>query len=964
MGNEGLQLRVDVLGPLRATGADGRDVTPSGVLQRRLLALLVLQRGRLVTTDAAIDALWPSGLPADPVAALQNHMSRLRRLLPGNLIASTGDGYRIDADAIEVDADVLAQAVAEGTSSAAARAILDRWRGAAYADLVECGAAVAEAGRLEELRIRALELRAEGRLTAGDTAGLVAELRTLVDDDPLRERPRSLLIEALVAAGRTAEALRVYDDFRRLLGAELGIEPSPQLAARHAALLRGDPSGAAATVQAAAAAAADRRPASRLVHPATSLIGRAELLDDVVERIAAERLVTLVGPGGVGKTRLLVEVGHRLLAADAERAVVLCELATGDASSAVDVVAAALGVDARPGVALAARIAEVLGAAAVVLLLDNCEHVVEPVAALTERVLAGCPNVRIVATSRERLRVAGEQVLVVPTLGVGGVGADGAPAVELFVERARAVVPGFTPDREDARRIAGIVARLDGLPLAIELAAARLHTTDLEEVAAGLDDRFALLNAGHRTSTRHGSLGAAVAWSFGLLPAPLQDTFADLSMFATAFTAADAAAVAGTTTGAASRDLAELVERSLVMRAPGRRYVLLETLRAFGLEHLRATGRATLLAERHAEHQVAWLDAAHRRLLDPGSGALDDIDAALPELRTAFGWAVDHGRGDLAGRLAVRLLDFGFFRLRPDVLAWSERALAADPDDAAPAAASLWVVASYAAWMAGDVRECGVRAQRAREVAERTGRPLASDVWTALASHELFEGQLAAAAEHYRRGAERPSVEDAARSMVAAASEILARAYARDDAAAADLAAELIRSVPDDTCYAAYVWYCAGEADLAVDPARAQDRFRRAIALAERTGASLVSGVAGASKASLDARTGDPHEAAADYRRLILHWRRAGMWATQWTMLRSIAGLLGRLGRHRDAAVLEGAIRATLAGHRIFGADEVALNELGASLRAALGEQAYSAALREGADLDGNAAVEHALGVL
>jgi predicted ATPase/DNA-binding SARP family transcriptional activator len=955
VGNRAQQVSIDVLGPLRAIADGGRDVTPTGVLQRRLLSLLVLHRGQLVSTDAAIEALWPGALPADPAAALQNHMSRLRRLLPGELIASVGDGYRIDPGVLDVDADRLGRFVAEGASPEDVQAILGRWRGPAYVDLADCDAAVAEAVRLEELRIRALEICAEARLAAGDTDGLVAELHALVDAAPLRERPRALLIETLVSTGRQAEALRVYDDFRRVLGTELGIEPSAALTARHTELLAGRPPERVGAIEAGWA------PATRLVHPAASLIGREQFLEEADQRIRAGRLVTLVGAGGVGKTRLLVELGHRLLAEQPTRPVVLCELAIGDAASAVEVVAAALGVDARPGVRLADRVADVLGPAVAVLLFDNCEHVIEPVAALAEQLLARCPHVRIVATSRERLRVAGEHVLVVPTLGLGDVA---APAVQLFVERARAVCPGFEPDRDALERIAGIVARLDGLPLAIELAAARLHTHDLDEVAAGLDDRFAMLTAGHRTSARHGSLAAAVAWSFGLLPPDLQETFADLAVFAGPFTADDAAAVAGISAADAARVLVELLERSLVMRAPGRRYMLLETLRAFGLDQLQSTGRATIVAERHADHQAAWLAGAHRRLLEPGNDALPEIEAALPELRSALGWALERGRTDLAGRLAVHLLDYGFFRLRPDVLAWTERVLAADPVESAPLAAGLGGVGACAAWMDGDLPECGRRSWRAWELAEQAGGPLTAHVLTAQASFELFEGDLAAAADHYHQAAEQRLPSDPARSLVAAASEILARSYARDDVAAAELAAALLERVPDDTCYAAYAWYCAGEADMVVDPARARQRLSRAIALAERTGASFVYGVAGASKASLDARSGDAHEAAADYRRLILHWRRAGVWSTQWTMLRSIAALLARLGRFHDAAVLEGAIRATLAGHRIFGDDEVALGELSATLLAELGEDAYAAARRAGAGLDGDAAVEHALAVL
>jgi hypothetical protein len=205
---------------------------------------------------------------------------------------------------------------------------------------------------------------------------------------------------------------------------------------------------------------------------------------------------------------------------------------------------------------------------------------------------------------------------------------------------------------------------------------------------------------------------------------------------------------------------------------------------------------------------------------------------------------------------------------------------------------------------------------------------------------------------------------DPARPIVSGSSEILALSYAGRDATATERVEALLARVPPDTCYAAYVWYCAGEADMSANPERARTRHARALEIAERTHTSFVIGTAGASKASLDARDGDPAQAAADYRRLILHWRRAGMWSTQWTMLRSIAGLLARLGKHRDAAVLEGAIRATLAGHRIFGADEVTLNALSRTLEDAMGPAAYADAVRTGANLDGDAAVEHALAVL
>ena len=914
----------------------------------------MLRRGHVVSADAAIDVLWPVDPPRDPVAALHNHLFRLRRGLPDDVVESVGNGYRLAPEAVELDADLLvatlnAATTADPESAQVIGSVLERWVGPAYPELDDVDDGRAEAVRLARPQDPGvLEARAERRLEAGDSDGLVAELAALVDEEPLRERPRALLMAALAASGRHVEALRVYDDFRRLLGDELGIEPSPTLAAQHAELLRGtDPPA--------------WTPASRLPVPVTSLVGRDGLVDDVVAMADAHRLVSLTGPGGVGKTRLLGEVGLRLPATRADRPVVMCELATASEESAVDVVAAALAIEGRPGVGLTERVVAVLDDTEIVLLLDNCEHVLEPIAQLVEHALATCPHVRVVTTSRERLRVPGEQVCVVPALPCAD---DDAPAVRLFVERARAVAPSFTPDPAELAVVTEIVRRLDGLPLAIELAAARLHTLDVAEVAAGLDRRFLLLSAGYRTSARHGSLGAAMSWSFALLDADLQRMLADLSVFAGPFDVAGVATVCDVDMAAAAVALDQLVERSLVMRTTERRYVLLETVRAFGAEQLADAGWAAETCARHAGYSVEWVEAAERRILDPAHpAALTEIDAALPELRSALGWLLDHDEVDLAGRLVAALLDYGFLRLRPDVLAWADRVAEADPDDRATLAPVVRAVGGYGRWMAGDIAGVGERTARALDVSLRRGEPVAAEVLTLRGSYELFEGRLEESAAWFRRASDAAGG-DRAQRILATSTGVLSLAYAGDPAAV-DATTDVLAEVGDaPTPYAAWAWYCAGEADLSVDVDRAHARLARALEMAELTGASFVAGVAGASKASIEARLGDPFAAAEDYRRLITHWRRAGMWATQWTMLRSIAGLLARLGRPRDAAVLEGAVRTTDAGHRIFGEDEVVLAELGARLRSELGDDAYDAARREGAALDGDAAVEHALRAL
>lgn len=990
MGDAAL-LRIEVLGPMRVIAVDPEglrtDMTPVGELQRRLLALLVLHRGDVVSTDAAIDALWPDDgattagrRPKDPAAALQTHLFRLRRSLPDGIIDSTAAGYRLDPAAVVVDADDLTGALAAGDSTAVdqLRAALDRWRGPAYPELADDDGGRAEAARLEELRVEARERLAAIRLEADDTDGLVAELRALVDEHPLRETPRRLLMDALHATGRTAEALRTYDDFRRLLGAELGIEPSAALTARHADLLNPATAGAPATAaagntnantntntntNASASAASDTSdrwvPAHRLPRAVTSILGRDTLIATATDLTRRNRLVTLLGFGGVGKTRLLLELGARLREERPDRPVVLCELATGDQDSAVDVVAAALGIEGRPDVGLAERLAHVLADTELVLLLDNCEHVLDRTAGLVERLLANCPRLTMVATSRERLRVAGEQLCPVTPLPTN-TGDDAA--VRLFVERARAVLPGFDPNESQRACIDELVVRLDGLPLAIELAAARLHTLDVTEVAAGLDRRFRLLDSGSRTTARHRSLGAAVAWSVGLLDDDLRRTFVDLAVFAGPFDMAGAAAVAGLAPADAAVALDQLVERSLVLRTPDRRYLLLETLRAYGVEQLVAEHRADATQMRHAVHTLGWLEHVEITAADAGSeGAMAAIDGALPELRVALNWLVDRNHIALAGRLIAAIEDYGFLRLRPDVLAWAERVTAIDPDDEGPCADVVWAVAGLAAWMAGDVRETSARADRALAVCRRAGRPEPPSVASVQGSVALFEGRLGDAAEWYRLAVRNAGEHDRPRSIVNGGTEVLALAYGRHPDAH-ERANRLLEEVGDTvTAAAAFAWYCAGEADLVGDLHRARDRYTRALDIAERAGAAFVVGAAGASRASVEARIGDPVAAAAEYRRLLTHWRRAGMWSSQWTMLRSVAGLLEAIGRPVEAATLAGAVVATDAGHRIFGEDEAALTQLGDRLRETLGHRAYTAALQEGAGMDGEAAVELAL---
>ncbi|WP_067859190.1 AfsR/SARP family transcriptional regulator [Nocardia shimofusensis] len=941
------RFRIDVLGPLRVRTPEGAEATPGGALPRRLLALLTLRRGKTVTADAVVELLWPAGGPNDPVAALHNHVARLRRSLPG-LIVRAPEGYRLDPAQVEVDADVLAAALAEPVMSGASRVteILDRWRGPAYPELEDYDEARAEAVYFDELRARAREFVAERRLAEQDTDGLAAQVRALVDEYPLRERPRALLMDALVATGRHADALRVYDEFRRLLADELAVDPSPELVARHRRILDSGEPG-------------EWAPQSLLPMPPTSLVGREQLLTELAALAAECRLLTLVGPGGVGKTRLLLELGHRLAKAGP---VVLCELGRVEAAGAGEAIAAALRIDSRPGVPIVDRIAGVVRDGSLVLLLDNCEHVLEPVAALVAQMTGRCPGVRIVTTSRERLRAPGEFVRHIPPLAFDSSEAAG---VRLFVERARAVSAEPVTDPAARARIAAIVARLDGLPLAIELAAARMFSHDLDEIAAGLDQRFDFLSSGYRTSERHGSLSAAVAWSFTLLDEPRRRAFSALSVFGGPFETEGAAAVCGVSRPAAADLLGQLMERSLVMRYPGRRYVLLETLRAFGREQLAAENQWETVAGRHAGYMLAWAEQAHERLALPGSSAIREIDEAVNELQRALEWLLGHDEADAAGRLVAALFDYGLLRLRPDVLGWAERVVEALPGEPSPLLATVSAAAAYSAWMVGDVRLAGERAGRALEVARAAAESVPMRVFSANGVYELFAGRLETAAHWYQLAAEESAeAGDHIYRLIPHGTDVMVRGYI-GDARTRELAAELADDLGEDTSpYAAYAWYCAGEAVLDTDPSAARERLDKAVRIAELTDAALVTGVATASRASLEVRAGRLREAADAYKPLIEHWRRVGMWAKQWVMLRSIALLFEGLDRHEDAALVEGAIRAAETGQRVAGFDDVALDELAMRLRDALGDERFEAARRRGEALDNDRLIGHVLDCL
>ncbi|MET9629396.1 BTAD domain-containing putative transcriptional regulator [Lentzea sp. NPDC006480] len=573
--------------------------------QRALLAMLVLDAGRIVGHDHLIGGLYPEP-PAGAANALQSQVSRLRRTVPGLVIEHHPAGYRLVAEPSDVDHLRCAELLDAGRAPQA----LALWRGPALADV--------DAPFVADARRRLTEVLISCVLSGGTTN----DLREVLAEHPLREDVRAALMRTLHRDGRQTDALEVFAQGRELLADELGVDPSPVLAAAHLEVLKAE--------------APHRGVPAQL----TSFVGRDEDLRRVVKWLQENRLVTLIGPGGTGKTRLAVEVGHREPG----------EVAFVDLSATTEVARALLdGVGVREAGLLSAgavSVEERLIAALVnrnaLLIVDNCEHVVDEAARVLGAVLAACPDVRVLATSREPLGITGETLNPVTAL-------DDDAAVRLFLDRAQAVKPGFTADYDV---IADVCRRLDGIALAIELAAARVRSLPLAEITARLDDRFRLLSKGSRTAApRHRTLHAVVEWSWDLLSAAERDLAARFTVF---HGSADLQAAVEVTTSDVDT-LTSLVDKSLI-EVTGDRYRMLDTIRAFCSTH------APDLAQRHARW---FLDLAQRA--EPHLRAHDQVDwlRSLAQdhdnLVAAVGWATAHDV-DLALELVAALATYYWCR--------------------------------------------------------------------------------------------------------------------------------------------------------------------------------------------------------------------------------------------------------------------------------------------------------------
>lgn len=1001
-------MRVRVLGTLEVVTDDGALVSLASPKLRRLLAALVVNAGSVVSADRLADVIWGDDPPVSASGALHNLVSRLRSQLRVDdarsvTVETRAPGYLVALDRDMLDATQFADLVHHARASAEPAAAVDLydealglWRGEAYAEFRDEPFARAEAARLSELRATATEERIDATLALGRTDDAIAGLEPLIGAQPLRERPQALLMVALYRAGRQADALAAYRHYREVLDTELGLEPSEELRTLEQRILRGDPElggpavapdlggpALAPELPVADARAEDSgSPASPTGLPAVpDLVGRDGLVAQICDALGAGGPVTLIGPGGVGKTSVALRTAT-LVGTNHRDGPWWCELASLDTDAAVtEVVMTALDAQPRAGMTTAQAIVEVLRPRRGLLVLDNAEHVIDGVAALVTALVRSCPGIALLVTSRERLGVPAERVVEVPPLAVPPAGDGDAavvgPAVELFTRRA-ASTSNFELTPDNLATVTDICRRLDGVPLALELAATRMRSMTPADLAARLSWRFRVLRGGRRGgAARHRTLRAVVDWSYDLLDERAREVFDRLSVFAGTFTL-DAAehVVAVADAGVDPRDVADvlgdLVDASMVVAhtdAEVVRYGLLDTLRAYGRERLEARGGAATTRHAHATYYVDLAERITARMFDasdPVSAVV--LDREIDEVRAAHAWSVEHDL-ELALRLVSALPVYVEQRALGEAFAWAERVtdVAERADMDSPWLPGAYGAAAMSARFRGDLARALELAERGLACTDGPDDPAGYVARYTLSEVALYEGRL----DDVLRLADDlsqapPYGPHHLFGVWIRANRALAQAYRGEvDVAVAEaerlLEAGRRANAPTTVAWAAY---SLAETLVEADPQRAlplaEDALARSRALDDR----FLTGVALVTTASLRARHGEAARALPLFREVVDRWHRAGNWTQQWVAARSIVGMLARLGADEDAAVLHGVLSTRTTAPEPYGADAQRLADAADELGRRLGAERLAAARARGAAMDDDAAIAWLRGVL
>lgn len=965
-----------VLGPLQVE-VGGQRVALGSAQQRRLLVALLISARAVVSTDRLIATLWGDEPPATALGILRTYVSRLRSALraDGDRLLTQPPGYLLQLDPEQTDAGRFERLLVDARGAAvdrpaAALTCLDEalglWRGPAFAEFADSDPVRPEAARLEGLRLVAVEERFDARLALGAHAELIPEIEAFAGQHSLRERPRAQLMLALYRCGRQAEALAAYQLFRTVLDEELGLEPSASLRALEGDVLRQSPEldWRPPPPEDAQTTPSDhhegphvrRRATDDLPAEITSLVGREADTAAVLALLASSRLVTLTGAGGVGKSRLALRVA-RLAAEGYPDGVHWCELAPVSQPGAVGhALATAAGARQREHNTISDALVSSFGAAWLLLVVDNCEHVLVAVRPLLLTILDGCPGVTVMATSRARLDLPGEHIwsvgpLAVPEASAVAPWSETAAAVQLFLDRARAVRPGLEADADETAEIGEVCRRLDGLPLAIELAAARMGSMNAADISKRLDDRFRLLAGGGQGETRHRALGAVVDWSYGLLSRVERRLFERLSVFAGGFTLM---AIEGVCAGDGIADdevvdvLGRLVDSSMVTVGPTGgevRYALLETLRQYGRERL--DGKSALaLAAAHVRYYAAVAEAAAAQVR--GRQEKDGVavlDRELANLRAAHVFAVSSGDPDLALRLSAALFHYALWRLQGEPFRWAENALEVPRAIRHPLFGLVCGMAGWGCAVRGELSAATALAERGLTAAADDGDPARVYPLRVLGDVAIYQGRLGDC-ERFCRQAFELTDEPYDQALVLLG-EGLALTYAGRLEAATEVRDRLDRltAAHGNPTMTAWARYFRGELLMERDPQSAVTLFDEAIRLAASVSNRFLVGIAGISATSLHARYGEPREALLGFRDVIDTFRQGGDWTHLWTGLRSLVELFTRIGADHAAAVLHAAVIGADTAAPVYGADAERLETVAACLQRRGGPEAMTVAL-------------------
>ncbi|AFR49398.1 putative ATPase [Gordonia sp. KTR9] len=985
-----------LLGPVDTSDGAGVPRPQFGTPRLRcLLAALALRANAVADVDWLTEILWTDAAPATPESALHNLVFRLRATLRQRQVddrlrvVTTSPGYTLQVDRADVDTllfdDIVTRACAVvDTEPRLAIDLLDRaetlWHGRPFGEFADTSWARAEVGALIERRVLGVETAADALIALGRPEDAYVRLLPFIDEHPYREGLHLRVMDSLWRMDRAADALDVYQRLRRRLAEDIGTDPAVSVRELHARILDGESSswtrGVATDPEApdpdkpahdrtvTASDARDGAPQSG----SASLIGREAQLADLAATIRAGGVVTVVGPGGVGKTALV----RRHARSVSDRPVWFAELAAiGSPDGVAHVVASATGSTMRRDLPTLDALTDALSGQQGLLVLDNCEHVLDAVAEVVVALQDRCPNVTVITTSRAPLGLATEQIIVLDPLPVPDVDAtaddiESSDAVRLFCMRARARDPRFELNPNSAPAVAEICRRLDGLPLGVELAATKARAIPPTELVARLHWRFRILRTPHGVEPRHRSLHALVDWSYTLLSEPARGLFDVLSVFPSRFGLDDAEFLAEAIGVLAREDVAdavaELVEASMVSTDAGG-YLMLETLRAYGTESL--TGRDALDAARcaHTAWVADWLgplgcDVYGRGHLEAARLVHDRLD----DVRQAIDHAGVHDL-DLADTMLQGLIPYLELTMSPEVTGWAR--VLVDRHEPRLLGAGVWAVSAGGARFDGDLpaaRHC-------------TNQGLAADPGPAvrvylhmmLVDVGLFQGDLDAALRDARTFRELALV--AAMPGAAHMSDIsalLIRSYQGEDSYPAARALEIACSTAGEDVVAAWCRYVSGECLLDTDPVRARQLLDGAIGSARRHGDRYLLGVAMASRASIVARSGDTERAALLYVDVLEHWRQTGNWTNQWVTLRSVVDVLVELGRSEPAALLLGAIRraSRVAGSDPFGSDVERLRSAENRIRDALGDTTADDFVATGAAVTPSDAVDVSLTAL